>query len=476
MGHGLLPVHGDVDGGDGILQTVGNALYTGNALQGLSGHFGGLLERGHIIAVHLQGDAAAGEHLGHAVRRAGIGDGTLHILAQLHQLPACGVAALPLRDDDIGRNIVVAPGAAHAAHIHHGHGGAGGHGRADGLDIVDGQGPAGHLVGKLGGLIMVAALGHGDGGADGVQVDFGHEHEAPVNGQSCRAYQQHHRRPQHRSLVAQGPGHGLAVAGIDLIQQARLHGLLLLQHTRRHSRNQGQGNQKAGQEGEGHGQGQVCEELLGNALHEHDGQKHAHGGQGGGGDGPQHLARSGHRRLAHIGTLRAEPINILNDHHGVIHQHTHRHGQARQGDHVDGDTAEIHEDHGENDADGDGDQGDDRGAQVTQEQIQDQNGKQGAPGQAGKDGADDDANIIPLVHKGGEVQAVVLLRQLVEAVGDVFGHLRRGIVGLLIKGDGDAVFAVELGIDLIAVIGDEYLRHILQADGVYPLQAQVQQH
>ena len=30
--------------------------------------------------------------------------------------------------------------------------------------------------------------------------------------------------------------------------------------------------------------------------------------------------------------------------------------------------------------------------------------------------------------------------------------------------------------NVIAVIGDEYLRHILQADGVYPLQAQVQQH
>ena len=471
--HGLGPVHRQVNGGRCVVQAVGHGLHALHGADGLPHGFGRRLQVLHILAVDPQGNAAAGHHLGHIVRRAGVGHLALHIPAQLHDPPAGGVAALPLGDDDIGGDVIRAGAAVHARH---GHAHAGGHGRAHGLHVFNGHGPAGHLVRQLRRLFIAAALGHGDGDADGVQVDLRHEHEAPLQRQQRRAHQQHHRRPQHHGLVPQGPGHGPAVAGIDLIQQAGLDGLLLFQHPCRHGRHQGQGNDQAGQKREGHGQSQVREQLLGDALHKHDGQEHAHGGQGGGSNGPQHLARAGHRRLANVGPLGAQAINILNDHHGVIHQHAHRHGQARQGDHVDGDAGEVHQHHGEDHADGDGAQGDHRGPQVPQEQVQDQHREQRAPAQRRQNGVDDKVYVVPLVHQGHEGKPLVLRLQLPEAVVDVVGHLRRGVGRLLVEGDDDAVLAVELVVDLRGVVGDGHVGHVLHADGVDAVHPQVKEH
>ena len=68
-----------------------------------------------------------------------------------------------------------------------------------------GHSPAGHLVRQLRRLFITASIGHGNSDADGIQVDLRHEHEAPLQRQQRRAHQQHHRRPQHHSLVPQGP-------------------------------------------------------------------------------------------------------------------------------------------------------------------------------------------------------------------------------------------------------------------------------
>ena len=73
------------------------------------------------------------------------------------------------------------------------------------------------------------------------------------------------------------------------------------------------------------------------------------------------------------------------------------------------------------------------------------------------------------------MQSVVLPRQLLEPLGDVFRHLRRGVGGLLVEGNGDAVFAVELGVDAALVVRDEHLRHVLQPDRLHALHAQIEQ-
>ena len=383
----------------------------------------------------------------------------------------------PFGKGDIGGDVIrPAAGGHHAGHVHAAGAAGGGHHRAYGLHVFHLGSPAQHLIRQGYGLLPGAALGHGDSEIHGVHVDIGHEGKAAGQGGSGGAQQQHQRHPQHHQLVVDGPGHSLAVGGIDPVQQTRLLGLFLAEHAGGHGGHQGQGHNEAGQQGIGHGQGQVREQLLGDALHKHDGQKYAHGGQGRGGDGAQHLPRTGHRRLDDGGPLGAQTIDVLNDHHRVIHQHAHRHGQAGQGDHIDGDAGEVHEHHGEDHADGDGAQGDDGGTQVPQEQVQDQHREQRAPAQRGQNGVDDKVYVVPLVHQGHEGKALVLRLQLPEAAVDVVGHLRRGVGGLLVEGDDDAVLAVELVVDLRGVVGDGHVGHVLHADGVDAVHPQVKEH
>ena len=466
-----------MQGGGRLLQAVGHVLRAGDGGQLCRQVTGGGLHLLHVVTIDVQGDAAAGEvgHIG--VHGAGGGDGAVHTGAGGLHLLAGLRAGGPLRQGDVGGDVVFpAAGGHHTGHVHAPGAGGGGHHRAHGFHVVHGGDALQGLVRQGHRLLPGAALGHGDGQVHGVHVDIGHKGEAPGQGGSGGAHQQQQGHPQHHQLVVDGPGHRLAIGGVDLIQQSRLLGLLLAEHTGGHGGYQGQGHNEAGQQGIGHGQGQVREQLLGDALHEYDGQEHAHGGQGGGHDGAQHLPGPGYRRLDDGGPLGAQSIDILDDHHGVIHQHAHRHGQARQGDHVDGNAGEVHQHHGEDHADGDGAQGDHRGPQVPQEQIQDQHREQRAPAQRRQNGVDDKVYVVPLVHQGYEGKPLVLRLQLPEAAVDVVGHLRRGVGGLLVEGDDDAVLAVELVVDLRGVVGDGHVGHVLHADGVDAVHSQVKEH
>ena len=472
--HGGVAVHGDVEGRGGLLQTVGHLAGTLHGFQGRRQRLGGGLEVLHVVAVDLQRDAAARQIGRHTVHGAGSRHLTGQVGAQLLDGLACLGAGGPLRHGDVGGDVIGTAGAAHhAAHIH---AAAGGHHGTHGIHILHRPGTAHHLVRQCHRLLPADALRHGNGEADVIHIDLGHEHEAPADGTPRRASQQHHRQQQYHGLMAQRPAHRPAVGGIDPLQQAGLHGLFLFQHPGGHGRHQCQGHDEAGQKRIRHGQGQIGEQLLGDALHEHNGQEHAHRGQGGGGDGPHHLRRTGHRRLNDGGSLRAQPVDILDDHHGVIHQHTHCHRQTRQGDHIDGDAGEVHQHHGEDHTDGDGAEGDEGGPQVLQEQVQDQHRKQSAPAQGGQDGVNDDIDVVPLIHQRHEVQAVVLFLQRVAAGLNVVGHLRRGVGRLLVEGDDDAVVAVELGVDLIGVIRHHDLRHVGELHRLHALQTQIKEH
>ena len=471
MLHGLGAIHRHVQRLRRILQTVG---HVGGALHlpdaGGDG-LGGGLQRLHILAVHRQGHAVAGDVAHHAGHDVGRGDGAVHVGAQGLDLLAHAVAGVVVRQGDVDFRVILAAGGGHQAHaavaLDHG---------AHGVHALDGHAAAGHLVGVGHSVLAGAVLRHGNGNADAVHIHIRHEAEAPAQRDRAGQHQQRHRAAQHRRLVVQRPEDGLFVGGVNFIQQARLLLQRTLEHAAGHGGHQRQRHQKTGQQGIGDGQGQIGEHLAGQALHEHDGGEHAHGGQGAGGDSAQHLLGAGHGGLHHRGAPGAEPVDILNDHHGVIHQHAHRYQQAAEGDHIDGNTGEVHQHHREDHAGRDGDQGDEGGPPVTQEQEQHHHGEQRAPQQGGDDGIHDQVDIVALIHQGLEADVGVLGRQLLQTGGDVVGHLRRGVVGLLGEGSDDAVFAVELGVNFIGVVGIEHGGHVAEADGLHAVDAQIEQH
>ena len=88
---------------------------------------------------------------------------------------------------------------------------------------------------------------------------------------------------------------------------------------------------------------------------------------------------------------------------------------------------------------------------------------------------DDNTDIVSLIHEGRKVQALIFLRQLLKAPGNVLRYLRRGVGRLLVEGQGDAVFSVELGVNLPGIVRDKHLCHILQPDGLHALHAQIKQ-
>ena len=471
MLHGLGAVHAHPQGLHRVLQPVGHIHGAVHLLHPGGDGPGGGLQRLHILTIDVQRHAVAGNvahHAGHDIVRRYL---TVHIGAQRLDLFAGIGAGIILRHGDVNGGVVRA-----AAKGHHGLGGIRLDHGAHGVHALHRHAAAGHLVGIGHGLLTGTALRHGDGHVDVVDIHLRHEAEAPADSENTGKDQQRQRTGQHRRLVIQRPADGLLIGGIDLIQQPRLLHQRTLEHTAGHGGHHGQRHQQAGQQRIGHGQGQIGEQLPCQTLHEHNGGEHAHGGQRTGRDGAQHLLRAGHGGLHHRGAPGTEPVDILDDHHGVIHQHTHRHRKAAEGDHVDGNAGEVHQHDGEDHADGNGDQGDEGGPPVPQEQEQHHHGEQCAPQQGREDGLHDQVDIVALIHQRLKAEALVLLRQLVQPGRDVVRHLRRGVVGLLAEGGDDAVVAVELGVDLIGVIGIEHGGHIAEADGLHALDAQIEQH
>ena len=455
-----------------VLQTVGHVHGTLYLLNAGGDGPGGGLQGLHILAVDLQGHTVAGDvahHAGHDVLRRYL---AVHIGAQGLDLLAHAVAGVVIRQSDVNGGVIFAA----AGGGHHGQGRIGLDHGAHGVHSLHRHAAAGHLVGIFHGLLTGAVLRHIDGDVDAVHIHIGHEAEAPADGDNAGKEQQRQGTGQHRRLVIQRPDDGFLVSGIDLIQQAGLLHQRTLQHTAGHGGHHRQRHQKAGQQRIGDGQGQVGKQLTGQALHKHDRREHAHGGQGAGGDGAQHLLCAGHGGLHHRGAFCAEPVDIFDDHHGVIHQHAHRHQQTAEGDHVDGDAGEVHQHHGKDHAGGDGDQGDQGRPPVTQEQEQHHHGEQRAPQKGRDDGLHDQVDIVALIHQGLEADALILLRQLIQTGGDIVGDLRRGVVGLFGKGGDNAVFAVQLGIDLIGVVGIKHGGHVAEADGLHAVDAQIEQH
>ena len=395
--HGGVAVDGNVEGRGSVLQSVGNLRHAGDVCQRLANLCGGGLEGVHVVAVDVYRNAAAGEHThihhgGRGRHLAGqIRAGFLDLLA--HRRAAGRVVG----ESDINR-YVVGFSASHAQH-----GGAAAHHRAHGLDAVNFRYSVQHLIGKRGGLGHVRILGHGEGNVHAGHIHVRHEDEALGKTPQRRDHQQRCRNNQNHGLMPQRPLNRLAVGGKQMLfQKPRLDLVLPAQHPRRHGRHQCQGNDQACQQGIGHGERQIGKQLLGDTRDEHDGQEHADGGQGRGRHRPRHLSCAGDGGLNDVGPLGPQAVNILDDHHGVIHQHTHRHGKAGQGDHVDGHAGEVHQHDGKDHADGDGAKGDKGWAQIPQEQEQDQDREHRTQQEAIQNGINDQIDIVALTHQGHE--------------------------------------------------------------------------
>ena len=419
----------------GLIQAVGGRGDALHLFNGGGNGFGCRLQMLHIVAKYLNGHAGACHHAHHAVHDVGGGNGTFHIGAQVVDLLSHLVAR-----DVVGHGDV--DGGAVTAAAEHGGCAAAVQRSAHGGDFFNGLNAAGHLVNKVFCIFSGAILRKFHGDVDGVHIHLRHKGEATAQDSGGRGKQQHKGCQQDNSLMVQRPGDGLAVGGQDLVQQP----CLLLgdtpQHTAAHGGHHSQGHQQAGHEGVGHGEGKVGKEVLRKALHKHDGQKDAHGGEGGGDHSARHLLGAGHGGLNDRCALVAETVDILDDHHRVIHQHTYRHRQARQGDHVDGHAGEIHQHNGENHAGGDGDKGNEGGSPVTEEEKQHQHGEQRAPQQGGENGLHNEVDIVALIHEGMEVEAVIFLAELGETAGDVVADLGGSVGGLLGKGGDDTIDAV----------------------------------
>jgi len=132
------------------------------------------------------------------------------------------------------------------------------------------------------------------------------------------------------------------------------------------------------QQAEGHGEGLVTEQLAGNALDEHDGQEHRHGGQGARRHRRAHLAGALHHGAGQGQALLTPPGDGLEHDDGVVHQHADAQGQPTEGHEVQGHVELVEQDERRDHREGNR-HGDDEGrAHVAQEQVQHDHGQQAA--------------------------------------------------------------------------------------------------
>ncbi len=80
---------------------------------------------------------------------------------------------------------------------------------------------------------------------------------------------------------------------------------------------------------------------------EHHRQEHAHRGEGGGHHRHAHLLCALHGSAGRRDAPAAQTVDVLNDDHRVIHQHTNAEGEARKGHDVQVQPGKVHEHHGE---------------------------------------------------------------------------------------------------------------------------------
>ena len=236
------------------------------------------------------------------------------------------------------------------------------------------------------------------------------------------------------------------------------------QHPTAHRGDERQRRQQARAEGIGDRERHIHEEPAGQSLDKDDREKDADRRQGGRDDRARHLPCAAERRLDGRKPFAAQAVDVLDHDDRVIHQHADANGESRQREHVEADAAEIHQHDRKNHADGDGHRDDHRRLDVAQKQQQDDDRQRRAHQEVLQDAVDDQADVVALAVDHGEMQPVVFLferrRGFADAVADRGGR----DVALLGEAEDDAVAAVDLGVDLVGIIGDEHIGDVAKTD------------
>ena len=84
-------------------------------------------------------------------------------------------------------------------------------------------------------------------------------------------------------------------------------------------------------------------------------------------------------------------------------------------------------------------------------------------------------DVVSLIHQSGELQPLVLSGKAVEFVLDILADLCRSVIGLLGKGQHDAVFPVDLRVEVVGIVADKDIRHIFQVDLPYAVHAGIKE-
>ena len=458
--------------GSGRLFPGGDVLRALHAAQHVGHGVGGLAQIVEIVGVYAHRDAAAGEHLhhgGHERVRVRVHFG-VHVGAFLVDLPGDAAGLISLFEQDVERNVAVGGRKGKARS------GAVADGAADGLNARHGEHPRRRLVRRGGRLGKGAALRHRERYHHLFHFHIGEEREAPCEHRRAARGKQRQRGEQRDGLVPHRPEDGLFV----LRHEARECRLPLWSRVREQlacqRRDERERYDETGDERIGEREHHIGEELARKALDERDRDKHADRCERGGRDRAADLSCAGHGGLDGRFAERAQAVCVFDNDDGVIHQHADRYRKTGERHDVDGNAGEVHEREREKQADRDRAERDDRGPPVAQKEKEDDDREERAPEKARKDRVAQQVNVIALIHERGKRQPRILRAQLVKDGADVIGYLRRRVVRLLGKHEDKTAVAVERGIDLAAVIGADNVRHVAHADGVQPLNAEIEQH
>ena len=170
----------------------------------------------------------------------------------------------------------------------------------------------------------------------------------------------------------------------------------------------------------------------------------------------------------------AKPVYILDHHNRVIHQHPNPQRKSGQRDHIQGNTAEIHQDNRRHHADGDGAGNDKRRLDILHKNKQDQNRQNGSGNHIVHNGVHHKVDIHTLIHQYGKMNILLLFLDLLHAFQKSVCHVTGGISRLFFHGKHDTRIAIQAGVNRAAVISGGNIRHILKPNGLKPLHSQIQ--
>ena len=227
----------------------------------------------------------------------------------------------------------------------------------------------------------------------------------------------------------------------------------------------GAGGKKGRDHTENDGEAQMAEQLAGHAGEQRQRQKHDAGGGGGSCDTAQDIFRALQRsfieaKLPHI--LLAEAA--VQDHDGVVHDHTYAKNQGADRDEVHGKAHGAHTAEGHHDRHRDGGTDDQGSLQIPEKDEQDHHGQHDSQGQRLEHALQAVLDIVRGVADNLHAEGRVLLLQGVEGLMDCPGHVHRGSALLLGDRDRDDILAIVAGyaLPVFQLIVDR--RHVGQMD------------